>query len=307
MTVLRCFFAVLFTFLTPAAASAAGLWDRDNLFAWCIVPFDAAKRTPAQRAEMLVQLGLQSVAYDWRDQHVAEFEEEFLQYQNHGIRMVAFWGIHPKALELFVKHDLHPQIWIMALAPEAPTEAERVQKAAAELLPAVEQAREAKCQIALYNHGGWAGEPETMAAIVKELREKHGAAHAGIVYNFHHGHSHIADFAAKWKAMQPYLLAVNLNGMDPGGDSRGRKILHLSEGSQELEMMRIIGQSGWSGPVGLIDHREETDSAITLRNNLRGFDWLVKELATPGSGGPKPSMDDGSIPAAKQPTGKAGE
>lgn len=304
MTVLRCLLLSLLTFLTPAAGLAADLWGQDNLFAWCIVPFDAAKRTPVQRSEMLVQLGLKSVAYDWRDQHVAEFEEEFLQYQKHGIRMVAFWGLHPKALELFVKHDLHPQIWIMAPAPEAPTESERVQKAVAALLPAVEQARQAKCQIALYNHGGWAGEPETMAAIVKELREKHGAMHAGIVYNFHHGHAHLDDFPARWKAMQPYLFAVNLNGMEPGGDTRGRKILHLSEGTHELAMMRTIAESGWSGPVGLIDHREETDSAITLRNNLRGFDWLVKELASPGSAGPKPAMEDGRPPAGKEPPEK---
>ena len=35
----------------PAAAAPADLWARENLVAWCIVPFDAAKRDPAARAE----------------------------------------------------------------------------------------------------------------------------------------------------------------------------------------------------------------------------------------------------------------
>ena len=89
----------------------------------------------------------------------------------------------------------------------------------------------------------------------------------------------------------PHLLAVNLNGMEVDGDQRGRKILHLGEGDQELGMMRIIRESGWQGPVGIIDHREETDSEETLKKNLRGLKWLRQELAQPGSGGPPPTKD----------------
>ncbi|MEI7775610.1 MAG: hypothetical protein WCK17_12645, partial [Verrucomicrobiota bacterium] len=36
---------------------AADLFRRPNLAAWCIVPFDKAKRNPEQRAEMLERLG----------------------------------------------------------------------------------------------------------------------------------------------------------------------------------------------------------------------------------------------------------
>ena len=49
------------------------------------------------------------------------------------------------------------------------------------------------------------------------------------------------------------LLAVNLNGMVERGDETGRKILHLSEGDRELEMMRVMEQSGWRGPVSTAD------------------------------------------------------
>jgi hypothetical protein len=261
-----------------AQSSAEKLYSLRNLHAWCIVPFDAKQRTPMQRAEMAAGLGIKRIAYDWREKHVAEFEEEILAYKKHGIEFFAFWGVHPKAFELFQKYDLRPQIWVMATNPEASTQEEKIAKSADALLQVVEKAGKAGCKVAIYNHGGWSGEPENMAAIAKHLHEKHGATHVGIVYNFHHGHAHIDGFSAKWKAMQPYLLAVNLNGMELGGDARKRKILHIGEGDRELGMMRTIADSGWSGPVGIIDHRDETDSEETLRLNLRGLAKLKDEL-----------------------------
>lgn len=55
----------------------------------------------------------------------------------------------------------------------------------------VEQTRKIGSKLALYNHGGWNGEPENMAAIAECFRKHHDGGHVGIVYNFHHGHSHI--------------------------------------------------------------------------------------------------------------------
>ena len=287
--------ALAFLFLISSfPLRAEELFSREKLVAWCIVPFDAKQRTPAQRAAMVVRLGLTRVAYDWRERHVAEFEEEILQYQKHGIEFFAFWGVHEKAFALFEKYKLHPQVWLMAANPPAATQDEKVRLAAIALLPAVEQTRKLGSKLAIYNHGGWNGEPENMAAIAEYLRAHHDGGHVGIVYNLHHGHAHISDFATKWKIMQPYLLAVNLNGMEVAGDANGRKILHLAEGDRELDMMRIMEQSGWRGPVGIINHREETDCEVTLRNNLAGFDWLHKELSQPGAGGPRPKFADGN-------------
>jgi hypothetical protein len=182
------------------------------------------------------------------------------------------------------------------MAPDPPTalpQAEKVKHAAQALLPAVEQTRKLGSALALYNHGGWPGEPENMVAIVQYLRAAHAGKHVGMVYNFHHGHSHIKDFASKWAIMQPYLLAVNINGMEVAGDAKGRKILHLSEGDQELAMLQTMEKSGWKGPVGVIDHLPTTDSEITVGNNLRGLQWLRQELVKVGSGGAKPPMQAG--------------
>ena len=44
--------------------AADDLFRRDNLVAWCIVPFDAQKRGPEERAAMLERLGFRHFAYD---------------------------------------------------------------------------------------------------------------------------------------------------------------------------------------------------------------------------------------------------
>ncbi|MDP6504050.1 MAG: hypothetical protein QF886_10560, partial [Planctomycetota bacterium] len=65
------------------------LSKNENLVAWCIVPFDAKKRGPKERAEMLKELGILRCAYDWRGQHVPTFEDEILQYKKQGIEFFA--------------------------------------------------------------------------------------------------------------------------------------------------------------------------------------------------------------------------
>jgi hypothetical protein len=260
--------------VAPLAAQQPKVFARTNLVAWCIVPFDGKNRSPAERAAMLKRLGFTKAAYDWRDQHVPSFEEEILQYRKHGIEYLAFWGTHDKAFELFAKYDLHPQIWQTAASPNAPTQQERVARAVKDLLPLVERTAKLKCKLGLYNHGGWGGEPENLVAVCKVLREQHKATHVGIVYNLHHGHEHIADFGAALARMKPYLLCLNLNGMS----AKGPQILQLGAGDADVKLLKIIADSGYAGPIGIIGHTGD-DVEARLRDNLDGLDWIVPQLS----------------------------
>lgn len=122
------------------------IFSRENLLAWCIVPFDASKRTPAERAAMLQRLGIGALAYDWRQEHIPTFDEE--------------------------------------------------------------------------------------------------------------------------------LTCVNLNGMTRGGP----KILNLGEGAEDVPILRMIRDSGYAGPLGILDHRPEMDAAEALRGNLDGLPGLLQEI-----------------------------
>ncbi|MCH5373922.1 MAG: sugar phosphate isomerase/epimerase [Planctomycetes bacterium] len=260
------------------AADPAGpdeLFAPENLVAWCVVPFDAKRRGPAERAEMLQKLGFHKLAYDWRAEHVPTFEEEILQLKKHGIEFFAFWATHEDAFRLFEKYDLHPQIWMTAPSPAGDTDQARTEAAARTLLPLVERTRQLRCALGLYNHGGWGGEPSNLVAVCQWLRQHAEADHVGIVYNWHHGHAHISDWPESLAAMKPYLLCLNLNGMNDGANPQ---IVPLGKGQHERAMMQTILNSGYRGPIGILDHRGSIDAQQSLRENLDGLQQLVEQL-----------------------------
>ncbi|MEN9536134.1 MAG: hypothetical protein RLZZ178_131, partial [Verrucomicrobiota bacterium] len=275
--------------------AAEPLYELKNLAAWCIVPFDNQKRTPEQRAAMVAKMGLTKVAYDWRQEHVAEFEAEILAYKKHGIEFFAFWSTHDQAFALFEKHRLHPQIWVMA-GNKGDTQEAKVKNAAEGLLPVIAKAAKIGSKVAIYNHGGWSGEPENMVAICEYLQKHDAVTNVGIVYNLHHGHGHLARLDDALKRMLPHLLCLNLNGMDVAGDTKGRKILPIGAGSEDLKVLRQVRASGYAGPVGVLNHTME-DAEGRLLDNLDGLRHLVPQLDDLPPG-PKPKYRTYAFQAA---------
>src|SRR5580692_8084564 len=102
----------------PVQTVNAKLFDRDNLVAWCIVPFDAKKRNPAERVEMLKKLGFTKYAYDWRAEHLPTFDEEVGLLKKANIELTAVWfpanlgADARKLLDGIKKHDVKPQLWV---------------------------------------------------------------------------------------------------------------------------------------------------------------------------------------------------
>ena len=267
------FLILLLLFSFPLLAQEN--FQKEKLVSWCIVPFDAKKRSPEQRAQMVKNLGLKRVAYDWRKEHVDSFEEEILAYKKHGIEFFAFWGFHPAMKQLVKKHKITPQFWLMLREPKGITDEKGKIAAAGKAIESqVKEVQELGCKVALYNHGGWAGEPSTMSAVVKWFHEK-GMTNVGIVYNFHHGHSHIKNFNTQLKTMLPYLLCVNLNGMN---NKPNPKILSIGKGKHDKTMIKAVMDVGYKGPIGIIDHRAAEDSKKVLTENLDGLGSVLKQI-----------------------------
>jgi putative heme-binding domain-containing protein len=102
--------------------------------------------------------------------------------------------------------------------------------------------------------------------------------------------------------MKPYLRGVNLNGMVPGGDEKGLKIVPLGQGERDLDLLRTIRESGYRGPIGILGHTQD-DAEERLRDNLDGLDWLVPQLeGKPAGPPPKPRT---FRPADRSPAGGA--
>ncbi len=270
------------TVALPGAEERNAIWERDRLVAWCIVPYDAAKRDAPARAAMLQRLQLRRLAYDWRAEHVPHFDAEVVAMRNAGIEFTAWWfpsRLDPTAeriLECIARHRIRPQLWVTGGGAPAGSPAEqaaRIESVLARLRPIVAAAARLGCQVGLYNHGGWFGQPDNQLALLARL-EAEGARHVGLVYNFHHGHDDLDRFPEIWARIRSRTLAVNLNGMKSGGDRSGDKILRLGSGDREAEMIRTIVASGWSGAVGLLNHRTDVDAEVGLAGNLAGLEKL---------------------------------
>ena len=265
----------------------ADLFDKSNLAAWCIVPFDAKKRGPEERAAMLEKMGVKKFVYDYRAEHIPQWDDELTALKKHHIELMGWWfpgAINDEArktLDLFKRYNVHPQLWISGGggAIEVKDEADqksRIEKEIARFKPICEAAAPLSCQVGIYNHGGWGGEPENMIAVCSGLKAQ-GIQNIGIVYNLHHGHGHLDRLAKVLPRMLPHLLCFNLNGMDINGEAKGRKILPLGVGTEDIKVLRIIRASGYNGPVGILNHTNE-DAEGRLLDNLDGLQWLLPQL-----------------------------
>ena len=269
----------------PAAAADNSLFAKSNLVAWCIVPFDAKKRGPEERAAMLERLGIQRFAYDYRAEHIPTFEAEMDALKRHHIELTAWWfptvlnDEAKRILDVLQRHKLSPQLWVMGGGNAARTPAEQeknVETEAKRLRPIAEAAAKIGSKVALYNHGGWFGEPTNQLAIITRLRAD-GLTNVGIVYNLHHGHEHLDRLPALLAQMKPHLLAFNLNGMVRDGETSGKKILPVGQGDLDVKILRMLRDSGWRGPVGILNHTD-ADAETRLRENLNGLNALLPRL-----------------------------
>lgn len=267
----------------PDPLADAGVFSRTNLVAWCIVPFDAAKRGPAERAAMLGRLGLRAVAYDYRDEHIPSFDDEIAALRENDIELSAWWcgGVDPHdplggsvglALETLRRNQASSDLWVSMREQtfEGLSQPEKLTLAAHAVDAIASEAGKLDGRVGLYNHGGWYGEPENQMAVL----DKAEADNVGLVYNFHHGHEQLDRLGVLFPLMAPHLLCVNLNGMTPGG----AKIVPLGSGARDREMIELIRASGYEGPIGILDHRNEIDAEDSLRENLEGLASLVSTI-----------------------------
>ena len=286
------FVGILLVLLSvPGLAEEYQLFARTNLVAWCIVPFDAKKRTPEERAAMLEKIGIRRMAYDYRAEHIPTFDQEIAALRKHHIELTAWWfptTLNDEArhiLEVLKRNKVKTQLWVMGGGdfPRTPDEqARRLDAEASRIHPIAQAAADIDCTVALYNHGGWFGEPTNQVEIIKRLK----MPNVGIVYNLHHAHHQIDQFPRLLEVMKPHLVALNLNGTIENGDKIGKKIVPLAQGTLDLDLLRAIRKSGWRGPVGILNHTDE-DAEGRLLDNLDGLNWLLTHLDS-GSSSSKP-------------------
>ena len=279
--------ATTLTLSLPAKAQQIhepALFDRKNLVAWCVVPFDKMKRSPQARAEMLKDLGITQLAWDWRQEHLPLLAEEIKTLEKHNIRLKAVWfwvnggseEILDEAnrfiLETLKENQVKTELWLSFNDRffEDLSDDQKLKKAVSTISALNGKANAIGCTVHLYNHGNWFGEPENQVKIIKET----GAKNIGIVYNFHHARHQVKDFPRLINLMKPYLSTVNINGMKTDGPM----ITPVGEGDHELKMLRQLKVSGYNGSLGILSHVDNEDAKIVLKRNLEGLITLLEKM-----------------------------
>jgi len=281
------FFLVLLLFLVfrkELLPGNRGLFSRNNLLAWCIVPYDSMKRSPEQRALMLKELGISKFAWDWREEHLPLLRDEIAALRARNISLEAAWfwvnggegdvidETNRYILDVFREEKVKTELWVCFNNSffEGLNDSVCLDKAVKAVKIIYMEAVEAGCRVALYNHGDWFGEPENQVRII----EGTGFKDIGIVYNFHHAHLQIDRFPELLRKMMPYLRTVNISGMR----AEGPKILPVGSGDREQEMLEELKKSGFNGRIGIIGHTEGEDARVVLERNLKGFKILLKKM-----------------------------
>lgn len=281
------------------STTTRSVFDCDNLFAWCIASHDTAQRTPEQRARMLAALGIQGLAWGNRMAGAVDlprFDAEMQALQTQGIRLVARYVPAQPAmeewtliLEAMKRWNCDAQLWISeGNRAVAPTEhAARIMHEANRIGPLAQEAARYGLKMAMYNHTGWFGHPLNQVAIIHELRSR-GIDNVFLVHGQHWGHVILDDFEQVFMQIKPFLVGLTLCGMTRDGDKIGKQFLPVGAGDEDARLFRFIDNSGWRGPVGIINHTDN-DAEARLRDHLDGLAWLAKAVRGE-SAGPLPAF-----------------
>lgn len=276
---------VVFTLFLVIQTSVAQELDRIKIkdaYPWCIVAYDSLERSPAERIQMVKELGFTKLAYDWRDRHLGDTSTELKLAAENDIEIVSVWlwlnakrdslsqlsHSNKRLFKIIEQSNLKTTFWVSFSGNffENLNQEQSVEMATEMVDYIALKASRLGCKVALYNHSGWFGNPFNQLEVIKALPSHE----LGIVYNFHHAHNSIEEFPKIVKAIKPYITAVNLNGMQKNGE----KILTIGKGDHEKEMISILRNSGFNGPWGILGHVENVDVKKVLIRNIEGLKSL---------------------------------
>ena len=151
------------------------------------------------------------------------------------------------------------------------SQTQKIEEMAIPIRYVAERAASLGCKVGLYNHGGWYGEPENQLALLKHIN----LPNIVLVYNFHHARFHHARFAEFFPKIVPYLYAVNLAGLKAGDTE---SFYGVGEGDVEESMIEIVANSGYEGPIGILNHDRERDAKKGLQTEMDGLKTILSAL-----------------------------
>ncbi|PKO98138.1 MAG: hypothetical protein CVU13_11490 [Bacteroidetes bacterium HGW-Bacteroidetes-8] len=277
---------LVLVFLFSCSSNVEYSIDVKEVSPWCILEFDSLDRTPKERIAMLKEMGFTKYGFDKVKGDLSTMKEEFKLARENDIEIssVFLWlnskrdsigKLSPSNQEILnnlKEIEEKPVIWVSFSNNFFEDKSqEQSLKLSIEMIKFIKlKADEVGCKLALYNHGGWFGNPHNQLEILRELKEES----LTMVYNFHHAHKYVDEFPEIVKKMKPYLSYVNLNGMK----KEGPEILPIGKGDYEYGMIKNLLDEGYIGPWGILGHIKTEDVQKVLTRNLEGLKLINSKI-----------------------------
>lgn len=257
-----CFVAAALILAAGPVARAADVAGgmTNAFFPFCIDWHDARKRTYAEQAQMLKELGYPGVGHIWLDR----VEERLQTLDAAGLRLFQITmsvdvapGKTPydaarfKAVCAAIK-GRHVQFDLL-LNGGKPSDPSLDSRAVAILREMSDQARDCGAQLLLYPHvGNWVERIEDAVRVADEVDRPN----VGVMFNLCHWLrvDSSRDYQRLLKLALPRLWAVSINGADTFDSQPGwaKYIQPLGQGNFDIAgFLRTLRQLGYTGPIGL--------------------------------------------------------
>ena len=279
------------TFCKACAGAVAGMaWGTPRVawpfFAFDIEVHDERKRTLAEQAQLLKELGYDGAGHLWLDQAA----ERLATLEDCGLRLFQIYvklnitpghekPYDPKLKEVLPKLKGR-NVMLAVLSEGGKPSDESGDPRAVELLREIaDMAAPYGVRVALYHHvRAWLERFEDNLRVAKKVDR----ANVGAMFNLCHW-SKVGDEAALPGVLRsglPQLMAVSINGMDKVADiqaGKGNWIQPLGSGSFDMYgFLKMLGGVGYRGPIGLQCWGIKGDARVHLTQSIGAW----KELCT---------------------------
>lgn len=283
MTVL----GILAPFGSPAETAeprdkAAALTHR--LFALCIDTHDAKRRTLAEQARMLKELGYAGVGHLWLE----GVPERLQTLDEHGLKLFQLYvrvsidpkqpKYDPRLKDVIALLKGRPTILGVLVSGGKPSDPAGDDRAVSILREVADWAAQSGLRVALYPHtGDWLERVEDAVRVAKKVDRPN----LGVMFNLCHWLKvqKSREPGPVLQAAMPYLFCVTINGADRDGQNWDRLIQPLGRGDFDVfGLLETLQRLGYQGPIGLQCYGIPGDARDHLQQSMEAWRDMVKRL-----------------------------
>jgi sugar phosphate isomerase/epimerase len=274
--------------LEPSAAQAADSPAKgvggNPFFALCMDTHNAKKRTLAQQAEMLDELGFDGAAHLW----LKDVPRRLKTLDAHDLSLYQIYvrvSIDPKnrkydpGLGEVIKLLKGRKTMLgLLLSGGKPSDTAGDQRAVEIVREIAHMAAASDLQVALYPHtNDWLEKTSDAIRIAKKVDRKN----VGIIFNLCHWLKvdDTKNLEPLLKRARPHLFTVTINGADPPPGDWKRLIQPLGQGKYDVGVvLRTLGDLQYKGPIGLHCYGLGGDARVHLKQSMTAWKQLSAQM-----------------------------